>query len=276
MHCNSPTLFAAAALCTVLTIGCSSQSTKSKHSATIPTPTPATPVQVPQPQKSNPVEEPNSQKTESPKPSGWITLFPEVRVNRDLKAVEFTGTIAVDHKVFLEVLACPKNTKEHESLVVTAAAPSHVHAALLLIGLVPGSPGFYDWRGATLQTTAPTGPSVEVTLIAPNLPQQPLSNFAVQSQTGQTLTDRLNGRAFVFAGSTFAANKEDPNGPQRYRADADGTLIGLSMFGGETVACPDPFNPDSGVAPPQWLSAPTLPPRGTAVTVQIRAISPTP
>ena len=273
-HSRSQALFTAAALCASLTIGCSSQSVKSKHSEAVPTP--ATPVQTPVPQRSTPTEEPKPQKAELPKPSGWITLFPEVRVNRDLKAVEFSGTIAVDHRVFLEVLACPKNTKEHESLVVTAAAPSHVHAALLLIGLVPGSPGFNDWRGSTLKTTAPTGPAVEVTLIAPNLPQQPLSNFAVRSQTDQSLTDHLNGRAFVFAGSTFAANKEDPNGPQRYRADADGTLIGLSMFGGETVACPDPFNPDSGVEAPQWLSAPTLPPRGTAVTVQLRAISTTP
>ena len=41
---------------------------------------------------------------------------------------------------WLEQVACMVGTREHESLVVVEAKPSEVHAALLLLGLEPGTP----------------------------------------------------------------------------------------------------------------------------------------
>ena len=41
---------------------------------------------------------------------------------------------------WLEQVACAPATREHESLVVVNAKPSHIHAALLMAGFEPGTP----------------------------------------------------------------------------------------------------------------------------------------
>ncbi len=58
---------------------------------------------------------------------------------------------------WLEQVACSPNSREHESLVVVKAKPSEIHAALLLAGFEPGSPGTWSYIDDALQFTQPAG-----------------------------------------------------------------------------------------------------------------------
>ncbi len=63
--------------------------------------------------------------------------------------------------VMLEFAACsPDTNKEHESLLLVSAQPKHLHLALLLAGLRPGTP--VRWKGE--EFFPPTGDRVKITL----------------------------------------------------------------------------------------------------------------
>ena len=72
-----------------------------------------------------------------------MEVFPGVRLDRDAGYVEFDGTVPIiadagdGTVVFLELMVCIPDTKEHEALVMAPVKPSHVHAALLALGLEP-------------------------------------------------------------------------------------------------------------------------------------------
>jgi hypothetical protein len=177
--------------------------------------------------------------------------------------------------VYLEVCVCIPDTKEYESLVMTKAKPSNIHAALLLAGLKPGKPGAWDWSGEKLKAIPPTGDGVTVTVAYQKDGKEieaPLSDWVIDAGTKKTLTqaaaDQNPADHFVFAGSTMF-NK---NGREGYTSDIDGCVVGLTTFGGETVAWTGMYNPDSGVESPHWIAnAEKVPGFGTAVVVRIRA-----
>lgn len=109
----------------------------------------------------------------------WIDVFPHVRINRALKAVEFDSTVAWDFhnadtpRTELELLVClPMRDKEHESLLLSQAKGAHVHAALLMVGFEPGTPGRVDFGAADekdqqpgVRRVAPAGPEVTVQFV---------------------------------------------------------------------------------------------------------------
>lgn len=211
----------------------------------------------------------------TPPASTLREVFPHVRVDTAAGIVEFDGMVPIDvhnaqtPRVYLEVMVCIPDTKEHETLIVTPAKPSHVHAALLLCGGVPGKPGAWDWEGKTIRAIPPEGPWVRVTVLHQLEGQKfetPLSEWAVNTRDGARLTTTLGKRAFVFAGSRMSRRA----GGEVYSADAEGCLVGLTTFGGETIAWPDMFSPDTGVQAPEWIAAPDVPARGTAVVVRLR------
>ncbi|MEC9373454.1 MAG: hypothetical protein VYC34_06390, partial [Planctomycetota bacterium] len=102
--------------------------------------------------------------------AGMREVYPHVRVDVERGLVELEGSVPIVANdpeapvVYLELIACIPDTKEHEVVVVTGARPSHVHAALLMIGLEPGRPGFYTWEGEELTAHAPEGDPVIVEL----------------------------------------------------------------------------------------------------------------
>ena len=107
----------------------------------------------------------------APLTSSLREIFPGVRADVPAKLVEFDGQITPmlvkDDRApqfFLEVLACTPNTREHETFVVTTVKPSHVHAALLLIGLTPGAPGSWKATDGKLEPVQPTGERLSVRL----------------------------------------------------------------------------------------------------------------
>ncbi|CAN5814618.1 hypothetical protein BH11PLA1_BH11PLA1_17120 [soil metagenome] len=228
--------------------------------------------------------------------SARVKAFPFVSVNVARREVWIEGEVAVDAHdpetpaIYLETVVCAVDTKDYESLVVTRARPSHVHAALLLCGLEPGAPGRMsrDAAGA-MAHVAPRGPEVEVEIrwsggtaqarqwilgASARVPRPVIPN-------GLEAAPARPERGFVFAGSAFrrvsAARDERGGAPdaafiERYRADDEGTIVGLSTFGTEVVAYADVLWHESRVDAPVWIADPArLPVRGTPVTVILRA-----
>jgi len=198
-------------------------------------------------------------------------VFPGVYLDVGRRIVSFDGTVAIDaHNdktptVYLEAIVCTKDTKEHESLVMTEARPSHIHAALLLAGLIPGTPGSFDWTGETMRPVPPKGAEVEIRLIVAGADWDPRA-WVKNARTDVNLRDTLRQSHFVFAGSLERVKQ----GATLYDADHSGTLIGLSTFGTETIAFSHLLNPDSGIEEPVWIADRRAVPRlGTLVRVEI-------
>lgn len=200
--------------------------------------------------------------------------FPHIRVDVEGRTVEFDGVVPIRlddpraPRVYLEQVVCVPDTKEHESLIVTNARPSHVHAALLAIGLEPGRPAQWRAEGTRMVCDPPAGPAVRVELIYLNsvgerIIDQPW-RWVKNARTGEPWPRG----DWVFAGSIMRTRQ----GREVYDADASGTLIGLASFGTEVLAWPDTFSPDSQVHEPEWIAdAERVPPMNTQVTVRLTA-----
>lgn len=206
-------------------------------------------------------------------------VFPGVRVDVENKLVEFDGMVPIDAhnpgspRVYLEVIACTFDSKEHESLVVTRAKPSHVHAALLMIGLEPGSPGSWKVDGRSrVATIPPRGSAVRVSLTfdpgSPNAREIDPAELVINART-MARASSLADAGFVFAGSRVV----EWQGRSFYDADGMGTLIGLATFGSETIAWREVFSPEAAIAEPEWIADnDRLPAAGTPVTVRLRPL----
>ncbi|MCC6969068.1 MAG: hypothetical protein IT434_02505 [Phycisphaerales bacterium] len=239
---------------------------------TKPVPAPAT----------NPAAAPSEPSPTAPSaPSSTLReVFPGVRVDLASKLVEFDGIVPIDvhnpksPRVYLEVIACSFDSKEHESLVVTRAKPSQVHAAMLMIGLEPGAPG--SWRvdeQSRVTSVPPRGSPVRVTLVfnpaSPDAKEIDPAELVVNART-KARASSLSGAGFVFGGSRIV----EWQGRSFYDADGTGTLIGLATFGSETIAWREVFSPEAAIAEPVWIADnERVPAANTPVTVRLRPVS---
>jgi len=215
----------------------------------------------------------------------WIEAFPGVRLNKETREVELDGEVAINaHNadtpiVYIEAFVCIPDSKEHESLIVTKAKPSHVHAALLALGYAPGKPG--HWTAAPDgRAPAPvnaTGDEVRVTLlldshtdsVSATPPHEWLKHFSADSR----LVPPIGRPAFVFAGSRLI----ERSGRSIYDADFAGVLVGLHTFGGEVIAWGTTLSPWASVEEPEWIAdAARVPKQGTPVRVRIGPASGSP
>ncbi|MFN0131117.1 MAG: YdjY domain-containing protein [Phycisphaerales bacterium] len=213
-----------------------------------------------------------------------VELFPGVRADLAARVVEFDGIVPLDAHdpvtpiVYLEVLVCTPDTKEHEALVMTRAKPSHVHAALLAAGFIPGEPGRWDWDGTRLVPRAPKGDGLAVLFVRRGEDgreiEEPAETWVKRERDGKPLAGSDDGPRWRFAGSQMV--KRGPGGPgggaaEVYDADGAGTLIGLTTFGSETIAWHRTISPEATVEEPELIAdAAKVPKMGTAVTVRIR------
>ncbi len=236
-----------------------------------PTEAPATPAPEPAPAQSPVAQRPSSSLRE---------IFPHVRVDVAARVVEFDGSICADTThpqtpiVYLEVLACRPDSREHESLVVSPAMPSHVHAALLLAGFEPGRPGSWSFENGSLKPSPPVGPRLRVRLQwnqGERLFRRDLSEFVRHVQKTSWLSEDEDS-GFVFAGSAFMRR----SGREVYAADLSGTIVGLCAFGDEPVAWSRMFSPEASLEDPVWIvDGERLPRPGTPVIVRLEAAEPT-
>ena len=65
--------------------------------------------------------------------------LPGLVINAEKRCVDVDATVCLEQGA-LELIACTKDSKEHESVVVVEALPVHIHTALLLLGARNGNP----------------------------------------------------------------------------------------------------------------------------------------
>jgi len=180
--------------------------------------------------------------------------------------VHVQGQVSCRHG-WLEQFVCARGSREHESLVVTDAPPSVIHAALLAAGLTPGSPGTWKANAAGgVDAVPPVGDAVEVLVQwhQDGLDRiTPIQIWAERVRGGGAVAEP----EFVFAGSRF---DPAPAG-QVYAADRSGSVVGLVTFGDEVVAMRQVVPDQVDLAPPVWRARTSaMPAEGHPVTVILR------
>ncbi len=153
---------------------------------------------------------------------GNLRKLPEGKVWIELqkKVVVIDGQICL-RKGPLEMLACPPNTKEHESIIQAQAKSFIVHTALLMVGAESGKP--VEWEP---KYKAASGSKIEITIHWLDeegkhkklRAQEMIKNL----KTGKAMTDN-----WVFAGSEFYTNPKTK--VRHYLADG-GEMICVSNF----------------------------------------------
>jgi hypothetical protein len=204
--------------------------------------------------------------------------FPGVAINLQERCVDVESSVCL-HRGTLELVACTKRTKEHESIVAIAAKPMHVHAALLLLGATPGHPAMRKQTGEPAERwidLPPSGGPVDVYLLLKDkegkMVERPISDFIApsgQGYSGPARTEqgvKFPTHTFIFAGSVLWG---DGPGPRRYLSEESGNVISLSTFGDELLCLPGIHTQENGML--EWeVNATGLPAVGSNVTLRLR------
>jgi hypothetical protein len=225
-----------------------------------------------------------AEETKQNRPPRKSVKLPGMVVDLEKRCVDVEATICLDDG-FLEVVACTKGSKEHESIVAVDARPMHIHTALLLLGAKNGNPAMR--KAANKEMTRwvhlpPRGDPIEVFLVLKNsegeLTERPIRDFIVRAEdrAGAVAEDRgasgkaeANGKfptTFLFAGSHL---RDVEKGPRQYLADHSGNVISISTFGDELLCLPIEQSHANGALVWQ-VNSTHLPKVGTKVTLRLR------
>jgi len=211
--------------------------------------------------------------------------LPGVTLNIKERCIDVDASICLDQGA-LELIVCTQNSKEHESIIATAAKAKHIHTALLLMGAKSGNPAMQ--KPVNKEKTRwihvpPKGGPVDVSIVFKNkqgkMVERPISDFIEactdgyddeqrkpSEQPGEKKNDRFPTNTFLFAGS-FLHGKGD--GPRQYLADMSGNVISLATFGDELLCLPGVYEHAAGSL--AWQIDNThLPKVGTKVTLRLR------
>jgi len=184
------------------------------------------------------VDAPDSLEPLQPHQPIWITP--------DRTSVVMVGRVC-QRRAPLELFACLKGSKDHESVVAVDTDAYVVHAGLLLTGAQPGSPVRFD-----PEFVPPSGTEIEVTVIwedqdgrrrrarGQDWVRDVAELYAMfDGVVANQFDDELNvgdqaaawkdmDYPWVFAGSQLV--KDDRTGEPYYLADVEGDLICVSNF----------------------------------------------
>ena len=127
---------------------------------------------------------------------------------------------AVNPEERLEFLLCATGTKEYESVLRSRARPSHLHFALLLVGLQPGEPVKYN--EAENQWIPPRGPPLKLKITIP------------ASRLMRSVKDKsaMPDVQWVFVGAPTLEDGE-------YSADVTGYLVTVVNFEHTVIDIPE-------------------------------------
>ena len=176
-----------------------------------------------------PAGEPTKE-TLKPDNTGLQKIAKEHDVYLDLKR----KAVVVDGEVCrregeLEMFACPKRSKEHESVVALNCTSEEVHAGLLAVGAKPGTPVKFAPEYA-----AATGPIIDV-LVSWWDDKGKRHEARAQEWIKHAKTGKEMPFDWVFAGSSFWTDED--TGKAHYSANA-GDLICVSNFNTATMDLP--------------------------------------
>jgi hypothetical protein len=215
---------------------------------------------------------------DTPQSAGQPFKLPRSTINSKGRFVDVEASVCLDGGT-LELIACTKYSKEHESVIVVAARPIDIHTALLLLGAKNGGParplaiGDEEARWVDL---SPKGDLIDVFLefkdSAGMLTESPISAFITRSSElapspGATPTEGDKAprfpSMFIFAGSQII---ESGPGPKTYLAERSCHVISIATFGDEMLCLPEVHSQNNGAL--MWSIDPThLPKKGIPVTL---------
>ena len=173
--------------------------------------------------------------------------LPGIKLNLKERCVDVNATICL-HEGLLELVACTKGSKEHESILSVAARPMHIHTAMLLMGASPGTPAMRKAQeGARTRwvPVEPAGDPVCVSLVFAESKGKP-QEYPIQKFISPAQPDEISGipakkklatfpASFLFAGSHLVENGA---GPRKYVCEQSGNVISISTFGDELLCLP--------------------------------------
>jgi hypothetical protein len=160
----------------------------------------------------------------------------------------------------LEMFACPRHTKEHESIVSVNSKARYVHAALLAVGARKGQPVRFD-----PQYVPASGGIIDVTVAWKDKDGKQRSARA-QDWIRNVKTGKSMEESWVFAGSGFW--KEPQTGKEYYYAEA-GDLICVSNFPSATLDLPIKSSQDNSELMFEAYTE-RIPPLGTEVRLILK------
>jgi hypothetical protein len=152
----------------------------------------------------------------------------QVWVDAKAKQVLVDGYVSL-REGYLEMFACLEGTKEHESVVAVRTKAKTVHAALLAVGAVPGTPVQFrpDFK-------PPTGTVIDVEVRWLD-DKGKWKSAKAEQWIRDTKTKKPMTQPFVFAGSYF--EKEKSTGREFYMAES-GDFICVSNFSSAMIDVP--------------------------------------
>lgn len=203
--------------------------------------------------------------------------MPGITFDREAGFIDLDATVIGHGCEWLELVACTPGSREHEALVTIDAKPSDLHLALLLLGMEPGTPqtGVRGHEGWTI--VPPTGPKVDLQFALTTEQGQgerlvPVESWVFDRATDAPLVDHLDG-GWIFTGSRFVRDSRDPQSPEVYLADVNGTAVSLVHFGDETIGR-DTAVTESDDGQNLTPHAEIMPPNGTRIRLRISALRP--
>ena len=194
---------------------------------------PVSELQAPTPQPQPSSKTPSSETTGQPvelQPNELTRLHPdqEIWVDPKRKRVVVGGQVCL-REGLLEMFACPRATKEHESIVAVNSRASLVHTALLSVGAKPGHPVRYDPIYQPAE-----GQAIEIEVIWRDKQGQ-VKRRRAQDMVRHVKRGKPMSLDWIFAGSGFW--KDEETGEKFYQAEG-GELICLSNFSTATLDLP--------------------------------------
>jgi hypothetical protein len=222
----------------------------------------------------------------SAKPASKKFKLPGVVIDFHNRYVDLEGTVCLDQG-FLELVACTKGSKEHESIVAIEANQMHVHTALLLLGAVNGNSAMrkpVDEEKTRWVNLPPRGDPIYVYLVFTNsdgtIVERPISTFITRAKKRPDEIEIDDDRGekdeadkeskfpntFLFAGSPLRGNGK---GARQYLADLSGHVISIATFGDELLCLPGIQSHANGAL--MWkVDSKHLPDVGTRITLRLR------
>jgi len=197
---------------------------------------------------------------EAPGKDVVIKTLPGIVVDTKAREVRLQGTVCLQQGA-LELFVCGEHSREHESVVVVKAKPSHVTFALSLLGLPPGKPGFVTEGGAF------SPPAGEVLDITARFKDKDGKDVAVPAWKLLRVSGSQEGLdrpvEWVYVGR--------PEEEALRASDREGTVVCLSNFAEAVIDVP--FESTSVNANLMYEANPAVvPPRGTAIELVIRPV----
>lgn len=199
-------------------------------------------------------------------PSGDKAPWPHVRVDREAGVVEVDAKVVLDDAEWLELIVCTTGGREYESIAATDARPSHIHLALMTLGLQPGRPSTWERNDKDdLVQIKPTGPEVVVTIAWEHEGKKhsvPANQWIKDAKSGEAMP----GETWLFTGSQLVEH----DGERIYMADANGTVISLVNFGDDLLSRNTELTNQTDEG--QWVAnGEAIPPAGTPITIRLTA-----